>query len=80
MHSFPLKHQLFLQFLPLNSKMISKKDYYRPQNKAGLIRFGLIIYKSATRVLIYHLCLLKFAFLDVFKRNLKLDFYMSKES
>lgn len=50
------------------------KDYFQAQNKFGLIRFDVIIYIGAARIIINHIGLLKSALLEVFTRNFRLDF------
>lgn len=44
-----------------------------------MIFFGLVIYKGAVRMIVYHIGLLIFFLLEVFIRNLKLHFYKALE-
>lgn len=58
---------------PFWSKTISRKDYSWSQNKAGLIRGGLVICTDAPRMTSYHIGF-RFPLLEVFMKNLRLDF------
>ena len=57
----------------LKKKKKKKKNYSWSQSKAGLISLALIMYIGTPRVLIYHKGP-KLALLEVFIRNLRLDF------
>lgn len=71
-HSFPFKHKIFLIVCPLLIKKNLKDSWW--QTEYGLIRFSLVLYTGALRMLTIS-AFFKFVPLEVSIRNLSLIFY-----